>query len=477
MSDENAVGEIQESDGQEKIFFIRQGDAKDGYAEIKVTPDGSSAMASFYPPSSGGAFLTYSNVSTKLEEQGIIHGVLHDVLQDVIFRTNSTHQSITNVIIAQGNDPVTETPEHFVIRKDLLERKPEIDPNAARIDWHSISAFSIVQIKEPIARRIAKIEGIAGKNIYGTEVPPKVKQMPLFSAGKNVIEHEKGLFSGKSGRLSIDTKGIISIEDVLVLKKGVDFTTGNITFPGDVILQGRIANGFKIYSGGSLIASDIVDVTEIVCKKDMIVQAGIEGRSQGAVRIGGNLTSKYIQNCRVAVRGDIHVSGSIVLSKVYSMGTIYMGDTGKLVGCECIVIGGVQALDIGNSRGVKTYIKCGTDFTVQQELDIANEQLKTIAINLQKAEELYKDEPLAETAKYIEELQKRKVELINMIPVYLPKVDTNDAAFVEVRGTIYPGAEIEICHVAYTVLQKQKQVIFKLDKEKGTIVSTPYKKG
>lgn len=471
--------ETREEDAVNKennIVYIRQGDTRDGYAEILINADSSSALAAFFPPSPGGSFLTYANVASKLADFGITTGVLHDSIQDALFKANSTHKPVKNCLIAQSSVPITEIPEHFIIRKDLLERKPEIDPNAARIDWHSISAFSIVQTKEPIARRVPKVDGVPGINIYGQEIPFAINQMTVFSAGSNVIAHEKGLFAGKSGRLSIDSKGVIQIEDVLVLKKGVDFTTGNITFPGDVILQGRIADGFKIYSGGSLIASDIVDATEIVCKKDMIVQSGIEGRAKGAVRIGGSLTAKYIQNCRVAVRGDIHVSGSIVLSKIYSMGTIFMGDTGKLVGCDCIVIGGVQALEIGSPREAKTVIRCGTDFTVQQELDIANEQLKQITLQIQKAKTLYEDEPTQELAKNIEELLARKTEIANKIPLFLPKIDTNEEAFIEVHGTIYPGTEIEICHVPYKILKPQKQVVFKLDKAKGIIVSKPFKK-
>ncbi len=461
---------------ENNILFIRQSDQMDGFAEVSIAPDGSAAIATLHPPGPGGAFLTYTMLLAKLEDHGISTGIVHEDIQNALLLSNSTHTSVKNCLIAKSTAPITEIPEHFVIRKDLLERKPEIDPNAARIDWHSISAFSIVQAKEPIARRILKVEGHPGINIFGTEVPAPLQSMPVFSSGTNVIAHERGLFAGKSGRLAIDSKGEITVEEVLVLKKGVDFTTGNITFPGDVILQGKIADGFKVYAGGSFVSADVVDVTEIVCKKDMIVQSGIEGRTKGAVRVGGSLTAKYIQNCRVAVRGDLNVSGSIVLSKIYSMGTIRMGDTGKLVGGECIVIGGVQAFEIGNSRGAKTYVRCGTDFTVQQELDIANEQLKLIAHNLQKAEDMYAEEPLPDIGNYITELKARKIEIANRIPLYLPKIDTNDGAFVEVRGTVYPGTEIEICHVSLTIQKAQKQVVFRLDKVHGMIVSTPYKK-
>jgi len=468
VADENAQ--------ENTILYIRQGEQKDGYAEVVVDPEGKYATAAIYPPMPGGAFLTYPKVAEKLEAAGIVNGVLHDAIQDAILKANSSHSSVKNVTVAACSHPVDEIPEHFIIRKDLLEKKPEIDLNAARVDWRTLSAFSIVQKKEPIARRIAKVDGKPGMSIRGEEIPFATRKLEEYSAGANVIDHPTGLFAGISGRLSIDSKGVVSIETVLQLKKGVDFTTGNVTFPGDVILQGKVADGFKIYAGGSIVSSEVIDVTEIVCKKDMIAQSGIEGKSKGALRIGGNLTAKYIQNCRVAVRGDVTVSGSIVQSKVYSMGTITMGESGKLVGCECIVIGGIRAFEIGSKRGSRTWIRCGTDFTVQQELDIANEQLKLLAVKMQKAEEAYADGPSPELERYIEEMKRRKAEIANRIPQYLPKIDTNDQAFVEVHGTVYPGTEIEICHVSYTVVKEQKQVVFRLDKSRGSIVAEPWKK-
>lgn len=459
------------------ILYIRQGDPKDGFAEISITPDKLTVMGNFYPPSSGGSFLTYPNVAQKLEDNGIITGILHEVLQESIFTVNTTHTAVKEVIIARGISPVTEISEHFVMRKDLVERKPEIDPEASRIDWHAISAFSIVKVREPIARRIATVPGIPGQNVFGEQTPFETKKMPAFSAGTNVIDHEKGLFAGKSGRLSISSDGVINIEEVLLLKKGVDFTTGNIVFPGDIILQGKIADGFKIYSGGSIVSSEVVDVTEIVCKKDMVVQAGIEGKGRGALRVGGALSAKYIQNCKVAVRGDVTVSGSIMQSKVYSMGFIRMGESAKLVGCECIVIGGIEAFDIGAPRGAKTYLRCGTNFTVQQELDIANEQLMILSLKLQQAEQTYKDDPTDKLIQAITAIKAKMAELNTKIPTYLPNIDSNDAAYIEVRGSIHPGTELEICHVPYTVTKLQKQVVFRLDKSKGIVVAEPLKKG
>jgi uncharacterized protein (DUF342 family) len=113
---------------------------------------------------------------------------------------------------------------------------------------------------------------------------------------------------------------------------------------------------------------------------------------------------------------------------------------------------------------------------VQQELDIANEQLKLITLKLQQAQEMYKEEPLPDREKFIEELKTRRAEIANRIPAYLASIDRNDQATVEVHGTVYPGVEIEICHVSYVVTQIQKQVKFRLDKVRGVIVAEPWKK-
>ncbi len=460
----------------ETILFIRQGDNNTGYAEVRVSPDRKKAIAHFFPPVASGAFLTAPVFGGKLAEAGITHGLRQDAIDEAIFKANSTHEAVRDVTVAQGTEPVTEIPEHFTLRKEFLDRKPEINPDAARIDWHTLSAFCIVTHKEPLARRIPAVEGKAGTDIYGTEIPFRVEAPTTFTPGANVAELDKGLFASKSGRLSVSGDGEVSVEDVLELKKGVDFTTGNITFPGDVIIRGKVADGFKIYAAGSIVTSEVLDVTEIVCKKDLIAQSGIEGRSKGALRVGGSLSARYIQNCKVAARGDINVSGSMVQSTVYSMSMIRMGEAGKLVGCEVIAIGGVRAFEIGSAHGVKTRVRCGTDFTVQQELDIANEQLKVLAVKIQRAEEVYAEEKLQDIGKHLEELRAKKAEILTRIPLVLPRIDRNDEAFVEVSGTVYPGTEIEICHVGYSVLKPEKAVRFYLDKSKGVVLSEPLAK-
>ncbi|ULQ59567.1 hypothetical protein K7I13_14035 [Brucepastera parasyntrophica] len=60
---------------------------------------------------------------------------------------------------------------------------------------------------------------------------------------------------------------------------------------------------------------------------------------------------------------------------------------------------------------------------------------------------------------------------MNKITEYLPHIDINENAYVEVYGTIYPGIQIEICHVPFSVTQIYKKTRFRLDKPHGEIIT------
>ena len=53
------------------------------------------------------------------------------------------------------------------------------------------------------------------------------------------------------------------------------------------------------------------------------------------------------------------------------------------------------------------------------------------------------------------------------------QLDKNEEADVIVKGSIFPGAYIEICHLSHVVSREMKQVRFRLDKKKGKVVDGP----
>jgi hypothetical protein len=52
-------------------------------------------------------------------------------------------------------------------------------------------------------------------------------------------------------------------------------------------------------------------------------------------------------------------------------------------------------------------------------------------------------------------------------------MDRNDEASIVVRGTIYAGTYIEICHVSHIVARSLSKVRYSLDKKHGTVQAEP----
>ena len=148
-----------------------------------------------------------------------------------------------------------------------------------------------------------KRPGQPGKDVHGKETPFARESPENCAAGRNVERRGDELVATVDGRLAIEG-GRADVDEVLLVKGEVDFHTGHIVFPGDVVIEGAVHDGFKVWSGGSIVCKSTMDAFDVNAKKDLTCAQGIIGRRRGEVRVGGELNAKYVQNCRVAARGD-----------------------------------------------------------------------------------------------------------------------------------------------------------------------------
>lgn len=79
------------------------------------------------------------------------------------------------------------------------------------------------------------------------------------------------------------------MNEVLEIDDDVDYKTGHINFPGDVIIRGEVKDGFKVHSRGSIFCAKTLDASEVISGKDLIVQQGIIGRNKGIIQVEGKL--------------------------------------------------------------------------------------------------------------------------------------------------------------------------------------------
>ena len=453
-----------------KSDFEGQDYRVDGAVEINLSKDEMNAVADFLPPSEGMAPITFEDVSQILFEKGIVFGVNNDLIKESIFECNTEFKIVKNVIVATGKQPVKNVPQHCIVDDQLIGNNDEKLSSVTRIDFKKRSPFKIVKEGQFLAKVVPEKQGEFGWTVRGEELQYVTQNVKSYKPGKNTITYEDHVASACDGTFEIQGNGFC-VKEVLQIQSDVNYSTGNVQFPGDIIINGQIQDGFEVTSGGSIYISGTLDATVIECKDDLIVGLGIIGRNKGKVRVGGKLKAKFIENCYVEVLNLIMLDAGIMNAQIYTNDKIVLGKRGVIVGGSIYAQNGVVATQMGTAMGPRTEIYCGVDFTVENKLKWIRDNSLKVATKLnQVREQLKKDRN--ENPQLIElrdKLQSSLRQLNDMSSTLVFKLDKNDNAEILVRDTVYPGVYIEICHVPYVVNREMSSVRFKLDKENGKI--------
>jgi uncharacterized protein (DUF342 family) len=445
----------------------------DGNITISFLDDDLEARGDFMPPLGQGAPITPDYVENLLEKLNIVYGIQWDSIQEAIQECNLDRKIVKNVLIARGDLPLDEIAE-YMQRNPFLGQNKAAGPDG-KIDYRSLSPFIIVKKDQALAKRKSRKPGRDGKNVHGVVIPHGVIKPEGVSGGENTRMEGRLLLSNINGQL-VETNGVMSVSDSLVIKGGVGYKTGNIIFPGDVVIDGPVSDGFKIYSGGSVTIKQTFDVTDAVTRADLTVNGGMIGRGGAMVKVGGNLKSKFVENCRVAVRKSVFVDLEIINSNVFTLENVEMSDRGRILGGEIWAVRGVCTGAIGKKSGKATRIHCGIDFTAEQEKQKNNSILRILAAKLARLRELLADPALdSEKRAKLEQLRRKLEEeqqkTSSKVAELMGRMDTDENAVLEVSGEIAAGTLIEICHIALFVTDPLKKVRIKLDRESGKLIT------
>jgi uncharacterized protein (DUF342 family) len=445
----------------------------DGHIEVTFSENDIEAKGDFYPPLGSGRPITSEYIDTILARLNLVYGVDRNTVTEAALKCTAEHRIVKDVLIARGDYPVPEVPEYVQLNPFLGQNAPA---GSGRIDYRSRSPFIIVKKDQALAKQKSRKPGRAGKNIHGAAVPYETAKPEGVTGGVNTRMEGRLLLSNINGQMVLG-KGVVSVSDTLTIRGPVGYNTGNIIFPGDIIIEGTVSDGFKIYSGGSVTIKQTFDVTDSITKGDLSVAGGIIGRGRALVKVGGCLKTKFIENCRVACRKTVTVDSEIINSNVFTLETLDLGDKGMILGGEMYAVKGIRAGGIGKDSGKATRIHCGIDFTAEQEKEKNNNILRLAAAKLERirsimeAPEAVSGEKQAKLGELARRLQDEQQKAQAAVAELMGRIITDEQAAVEVTGEIAAGTLIEICQVALFVSAPLKKVRVRLDRENGKLVS------
>lgn len=465
----------------------------DGQFITSISEDGLSAYGTFKPAASGGRALEVSDIEAQLNIDGIVAGIDWEVIRESLFSCNNEHRILSSVLIARGTDPKPQLPEAWIFSpmlqqqsrifrqldgkgnyhppgdtdEECLYRKDQKE-SGGRVDHRERNSIEVIHEGQLMAVKHPVHPGELGISVKGEEIPFQEVELRSINPGINTREEEGKIFASASGRLVWD-KESFGVDTNFEINGQVGYSTGNIRFPGNIILKGEIQDRFKIWAGGSIQSNATLDAFEVFCKGDLICSEGILGRNQGVVRVKGNLEAKFIENCRVDVFGDINIKSAVLNSRVNSNGEILL-EKGRIVGGETRFRRRMQVNDLGNHAGVPTLIAGGVDFVARRRLEHNQKRVGEISAMEQKLrlQIEHADSPRLQKSlsSVLKELRRLQDEAVTLLEATEPDATT----VLEVLGTAYAGCTIRFGKLERQLTEDVSRRRFRPDSVQGRVL-------
>jgi uncharacterized protein (DUF342 family) len=444
--------------------------SSDGRIDIRVSDDKMTAYVDIIPPTGKGRPVELPTVFKALEAAGIIYGIDGDNILETFDKNGAGRLAIKDIVAARGTPPRDEAPEYIKLKKKFFTPHTLLgDSDANRIDYRMVSPFVVVDPGEVVAKRVPSVPGTPGSDVMGGEIPFGVLKFVKFEVGAH-LEETDGLIKAAMPGCFERQGNKIQINETLSIAGDVDYRTGHITFTGDVIIFGTIKDGFRVSAGGSVYCKKTLDASEVLCRKDLVVEGGIIGRKKALVRVHGKIETRFIQYCDVESLQGISVKSAVLHSELFTLGELVMGDKGGIVGSTIRAEKGCILQNVGREGNPPSLIICGTSFVTERKYNHVTRQRERLMEDLEKVRKL------PGTAKNLELTQKIEAALEKMsrhAEEFFAQLNSSPEAEIVVKGVIQPGNIFRICGREYEVNEKIDRTRFKYNSEKKIIERAP----
>ena len=174
------------------------------------------------------------------------------------------------------------------------------DPYArTQVNW--VAAGTVV------ARIIPAKHGRDGVNVLGEAIPanparainPRLDDFLQLNANGDIIALRTGKLIHKNNSLRLD--------NTITITGNVDFSTSNVVFPGNVIIERGVRDCFKVEAKGDITVRDLVDAATLIADGSITLEQGIAAREKGTVTAGRDLAAKYMTNVRATAARDARI--------------------------------------------------------------------------------------------------------------------------------------------------------------------------
>jgi uncharacterized protein (DUF342 family) len=282
---------------------------------------------------------------------GIVAGIDWFLVQDLA----EAHQPGQCYRIARGIPP-EEGREYFFSRNQY--RPPKRLPDG-RVDFYNLDTIQNVVQQQILVAKIPPEACKAGRTVTGKEIPASQRELPLPKAGMNVAATEDGhaLMSLINGH-PVLADGCLRVDPTYTLEGGVDFSVGNITCIGHLVITGDVKSGFSVKGAQDVTVYGVVEGGEIDAGGSISLYGNVFGKQTSRIRSTRHVKGTYIDSAIVEAQKDIVLTRGARQSALRAGGSILaLGDGNAIMGGTAQASERIVAYDLGSEGEIATRIE------------------------------------------------------------------------------------------------------------------------
>src|SRR3990167_6837974 len=456
---------------------------KTDFLSIKVSDDLMKVYLTVKPFAQGWVDINVNDVLQILQSKNISYGIKEEVIGTTLDKARLKDSAVEDVLISEGDQTVFGEDARLEFLFDVDKKTKPQEGAHGKVDFHEVSIIENVEKDRPLVKLIDPTLGKPGKNVFGKLLSPVHGKPCVLPIGENTRVSEKDqklLVSCIDGNVRY-TNCAVSVKSCCTVEKDVDFSTGNITSKGTVVVKGNVRSGFILDAVGDAEVWGTVEDSIIKSKGNVLVKGGFIGSGKGKIEAEGDVTISFARNQTI-------VATNVIILREAVGCTIYAKNTVRVNGDKISIEGGIttagtmiEVESLGSKNEVHTDVEAGIDDTAHQsqmstrkEISGLKAVLKTIdkELNTLHAIKKAKGELPAQYTKTFDHLLSRREESAKKLKDLEIEeiISVNEGAKIVVNKVVHPGVEITIGESTMAILEEYKKATFYLSEDEIRIL-------
>jgi uncharacterized protein (DUF342 family) len=452
--------EEQEEKKEKVVKPAPEKESRDGYCKIMCSIDLMEAFMVIEKPVGEGKWPTIEDAVAAIKMQDLKFGLIQQAIISCVDRRKTVE-----VLIAKGQPPIpgkdTELKSLFELndlKKIYLDSLSEDEQG--RIDYRNVKSFEVVMDGQIVAEKILATEGEDGINVLGNAVKAEPGKEKPIKLGKNTRwdQEELRIIATGNGKPTM-VNNAINVLPIHEIKGDVDFKTGNINFPGNLVIHGNVSNGFTVTAEGEIVIIGDVDASDITAGGKLSIRGAVQGMDKATLTSGGDFTAKTVNRAIINAKGNVSVREAIMYSQVMANKKVVVeGGKGWIVGGKVCAGESITAKIIGSKLGATTELEVVASIIKHSE--------ESVIVQLDEKDDHQEDVPF-------EAATLGNTFLLNLEEA--PKnAPLDKSRLVKVKEILYPGVRVTINTASCLIRDETTFVILYYSCE-GKVVAQSYR--